>query len=153
MDQVFAELQRLSRKEKECYEAIMEHRVSFSPEVAAVVIGNESMEEIASRFDRDTIVSVARYTADVLAEASGKLSLIAYPEERNGELLIQFRLRRSQHFKEFDVRTVLEAYSIENGGGHPGAIGFRIPRAQISDLTEYCRELINGVEKLLSQGA
>ncbi len=147
-EQVFAELQRLSREEEECFNAMMGLQVSFSSKVAAVVIERGEMKDFSSRFDHDTIVSVARYTADILAESSRMLSLIAYPDGRGEEELIQFRVRRSRHFKEFDVRGILDAYSIENGGGHPGAIGFRIPAREIPDLREYSRDLIRGIEGL-----
>ena len=149
MDQVFSELQKLSREEEECYKAMRESEVSFSSRIAAVIIEREAMRQITSRFDHDTIVTVARYTADVLAESTRMLGLVVYPDGKEAEGLIQFRLRRSQFFKEFDLRAILEAFSIENGGGHPGAIGFRIAEKEIPDLTDYSRELIEGIDDLL----
>jgi diguanylate cyclase (GGDEF)-like protein len=149
MDQVFTELQKLSQQEEECFRTMKESEVGVSSRIAAVVIERESMRDITSRFDRDTIVTVARYTADVLAESSRKLGLVAYPEGRGEEGLIQFRLRRSQYYKEFDLRKILDAFSIENGGGHPGAIGFRIAEKEIPDLMGYTRELIGEIDRLL----
>ena len=151
MDQVFSELQKLSREEEECFNTMMEHRVSFSPRVAAVIIGNETMKAITSRFDNDTIVTVARYTADVLAESSRMLSLVVYPDRRGDTHLVQFRLRRSQHYRELDLRRILDAFSIENGGGHPGAIGFRLPEEEVPDVPEYSRRLIRGIEGLMDE--
>lgn len=150
MDQVFSELQKLSWQEEECFRAMMGSEASFSSKVGSVIIKKESMHNISKRFDHDTIVSVARYTADFLAEKSRMLSLVVYPDGRKeGENLIQFRVRRSQFFKEFDLRKILDAFSIENGGGHPGAIGFRILDEKIPDITAYSRDLIRGIEKLL----
>ena len=149
MDQVFTELQRLTREEEECFNIMMESQALFSDQVASVIIGKETMSGIESRFDHDTIVSVARYLADVLAESSKMLSLVAYPDRKAGEGLIQFRVRRSEVYKDLDLRTILSTFSIENGGGHPGAIGFRIPEKDVPEISGYSRELIKGIEKLL----
>lgn len=152
MDQVFAELQRLSKEEDECFRTMMESRVSVSDRIASIIIGREAMKEINSRFDYDTIVSVARYAADVLAESSRVLSLIVYPDNSGDKELIQFRVRRSQSYKDLDLRTILSAFSIENGGGHPGAIGFRIPENEVPDIREYSLKLIKDLEALMNDG-
>ncbi|MFO7731054.1 MAG: diguanylate cyclase, partial [Spirochaetia bacterium] len=151
MDQVFTELQRLTREEEECFNSMMESQAFFSDQVASVIIERETMSVIESRFDHDTIVSVARYLADVLAESSKMLSLVAYPDRKAGEGLIQFRVRRSEVYKDLDLRTVLSSFSIENGGGHPGAIGFRIPEKDVPDISSYSLELIRGIEKLMDK--
>jgi len=149
MDQVFTELQRLTREEEECFNSMMESQAFYSSQVASVIIGRETMAVIESRFDHDTIVSVARYLADVLAESSRMLSLVAYPDHKAGEGLIQFRVRRSEVYKDLDLRSILRTFSIENGGGHPGAIGFRMPEKDIPDISGYSLKLIRGIEKLI----
>ncbi|MDZ7794508.1 MAG: diguanylate cyclase [Spirochaetia bacterium] len=151
MDQVFTELQRLTREEEQCFNSMMESQAFFSNKVASVIIRRETMGVIESRFDHDTIVSVARYLADVLAESSKMLSLVAYPDHKAGEGLIQFRVRRSEVYKDIDLRTILSTFSIENGGGHPGAIGFRVPEKDIPDISHYSLELIRGIEKLIEK--
>jgi nanoRNase/pAp phosphatase (c-di-AMP/oligoRNAs hydrolase) len=151
MDQVFTELQRLTWEEEECFNSMMESQAFFSSQVASVIIGRETMSLIESRFDHDTIVSVARYLADVLAESSQMLSLVAYPDHKEAKGLIQFRVRRSELYKDLDLRTILSTFSIENGGGHPGAIGFRIPEKDITDISGYSLELIRGIEKLIGK--
>jgi nanoRNase/pAp phosphatase (c-di-AMP/oligoRNAs hydrolase) len=62
---------------------------------------------------------------------------------------IQFRVRRSQQYKKYDLRDLLELFDIENGGGHEGAIGFRIHRTQVADYRLFIRNLIEGIEKAL----
>jgi nanoRNase/pAp phosphatase (c-di-AMP/oligoRNAs hydrolase) len=65
------------------------------------------------------------------------------------EGLIQFRARRSQAYKRFDLRKLLDIFSIKNGGGHEGAIGFRVPSAAIDDYQAYVQSLVSGIEKSL----
>ena len=61
--------------------------------------------------------------------------------------LIQFRVRRSEHFKVFDVRTILKDNAINNGGGHEGAIGFRKKKTEISDLDGFIQQIIQKTEE------
>jgi nanoRNase/pAp phosphatase (c-di-AMP/oligoRNAs hydrolase) len=46
---------------------------------------------------------------------------------------------------------VLAAFSIENGGGHPGAIGFRLPAAEIPDPASYCAAFAGRLASLVSE--
>lgn len=148
MNEVFNGLQQLSYQEDECYRQIISQKVEISPLIGSVIIPREMMTQMRKVYDHETIVTVARYTADSLAESSGQLGLIVYYDDKKDSDLIQFRLRRSHSYKKVDLRTVLKKFHIENGGGHPGAIGFRFHNKEIPDLTEYVKILISGLEKI-----
>ena len=149
MDEVFKELQQLSFEEDECHRLMMDQKVEISPKIGTVIIPRSVIEEMRSKYDHETIVTVARYTADSLAETSRLLSLVAYYDDKQDSDLIQFRIRRSQSYKDLDVRKILNEFHIENGGGHPGAIGFRFPEKEISNLETYVRSLVPGIEQLM----
>jgi nanoRNase/pAp phosphatase (c-di-AMP/oligoRNAs hydrolase) len=38
-----------------------------------------------------------------------------------------------------------------NGGGHPGAIGFRIKKSDIKDITAYSKDLLSRIQDLLTE--
>jgi hypothetical protein len=42
---------------------------------------------------------------------------------------------------------VLDLFGFTNGGGHEGAIGFRVPRMQIPALAEYVARLVKGINE------
>ena len=153
MDEVFTELQQLSHKEDECFTLIMKQKVDISPKIGSVIVSRDVIKQMRAIFDHDTIVTVARYAADSLAEYSKYLSLVVYYDDKKDSDLIQFRMRRSHSYKTLDLRTILETFGIENGGGHPGAIGFRIPEAEVQDLAGYVESLIKGTEKLIAAAA
>lgn len=148
MQEVFREIQRLSRNEEKCFNTFME-RKRFSQKIGYVVLGEQDVESLSLEFDNDTIVSVARGVADILAEESKWLGLVCYFDPPEQSDLVQFRLRRSHLYKQTDLRTVLETFSIANGGGHEGAIGFRIPKSEIEDLESYVADLVRGIEELI----
>jgi nanoRNase/pAp phosphatase (c-di-AMP/oligoRNAs hydrolase) len=148
MSQVFQEIQKLSLDEERCFNGFLSHR-RLSHRIAYVALGERDMKPFCRSFDPDTVVSVARSVADLLAEESGCLGLVCYYDDPAVSDLVQFRVRRSMRFKGFDLRRILQIFSIENGGGHEGAIGFRLPRRQVGDFASYVAHLIDGIEATL----
>jgi nanoRNase/pAp phosphatase (c-di-AMP/oligoRNAs hydrolase) len=148
MQQVFREIQRLSRNEETCFNYFIE-RKRFSDKIGYVVLGEREVDKLSDAFDNDTIVSVARGVADILAEESKWLGLVCYSDPPDQSDLVQFRLRRSHQYKAIDLRSVLKTFSISNGGGHEGAIGFRIPKSEIENLELYVEQMIRGIEDLI----
>lgn len=146
MRQVFTEIQKLSKSEEKCFTYFMA-RKRFSRKLGYVVLDEQDSAVLSREFDTETLVSVARAVADILAEESRWLGLVCYYDPPQESDLIQFRIRRSHLYKQLDLRSILELFSIENGGGHEGAIGFRLPKAEIEDLEEYVHTLIRGIEE------
>ncbi len=151
MEEVFTELQQMSREEDECFTRMMEYKVDFSPKIGSAIIPPEVIVEMRAVYDYGTIVTVARYAADSLAEYSGLLSLVAYYDDKKDSDFVQFRVRRSHLYTALDLRVIIDKFSIKNGGGHPGAIGFRIPQKDIKDIYGYVSMLIKGMEKLMAE--
>lgn len=150
MTQVFQEIQKLSVSEERCFHYFLQNK-RFSAHIGYVALREEDGLRLYEEFEKDTIVSVARAIADALAEESRWLGLVCYYDHPADSDLIQFRLRRSQHYKVFDLRKVLELFGIENGGGHEGAIGFRLPRSLVPDLAEYVGRLVQGIEEAIAR--
>jgi nanoRNase/pAp phosphatase (c-di-AMP/oligoRNAs hydrolase) len=146
-DEVFHEIQRLSKGEERCFQYINSKK-KFSKFVGYAVLDRADMDYLTGEFDNDTIVSVTRSIADHLAEESGRLGLVAYDDAKNANL-VQFRLRRGQGFKTFDLRKVLGIFSISDGGGHEGAIGFRVDRSSIGDIHVFVAGLLTGIENAI----
>ncbi|HUJ74419.1 MAG TPA: hypothetical protein VL359_06150, partial [bacterium] len=149
MDQVFSELQKLSTNEEGCFDYVMERR-KVRGSVAYVALSLEEMAPLYTGCGDDAIVSTARVVADRLAEESGKLGLVAYYDNPEHGDLVQFRLRRAGAWKKYDLRGLLTRFDIKNGGGHEGAIGFRLPRTEIKDFGAYVDTLLQGIETAIA---
>ncbi len=148
-DEVFNQIQKLSEEEENCFNTFLTNK-KFSKSIGYVIIEEKTMKKLNKKYDNDTIVAIARSVADTLAEESSKLSLIAYYENPKISNLIQFRIRRSLSFKKYDLRNILTIFSIKNGGGHEGAIGFRFPKTNIKSLSVYVNKLVTGIEEAIS---
>ncbi len=144
--EVYTELQRLSSREETCF-SYFNDKKQFYGSVGYVALDEKDMVYLFSICDEETVVTVARAIANDLAEESGVFSLVAYYDNPAQSDLIQFRVRRSQGFRSYDLRNVLQTFDIENGGGHEGAIGFRLPRKLVADYGAYVKKLIAGLEK------
>ena len=87
----------------------------------------------------------------IITEESGKLGLVSYSDNPERSELVQFRLRRAGRWKNYDLRALLSRFSITNGGGHEGAIGFRIPRTEIPDFHAYVDTLVSRIEAAIAE--
>lgn len=143
-EEVFSELQRLSAVEEECFDALMRCR-RMLPACSYIVLEKPDMERLTSYCGLDAFVSVSRSVVNTLADESGRFGLIAYADPVQPSLY-QFRFRRSARFKAYDLRNVLDQFGIEDGGGHEGAIGFRIPAGRLESLEGFVKTLIAGIE-------
>ena len=148
-EEVFVELGRLSRDEGQCTQIMLNKKV-LSHFIGYVVLDEQESNNLYRTFSKDTLVSVSRSISDTLAEESSFLSLVVYYDPPGGSELIQFRIRRCQGYNAFDLREILTLFSIENGGGHEGAIGFRVPRNQIPDIRCYVLTLVKKIEKIVA---
>lgn len=148
MQDIFNELEKLSGDEERCYQYFISRKKSSS-HISYVCLTLADMDYLYENYDQDLVITVSRYTANVLAEESGFLGLVSYYDNPEKSDLIQFRLRRSQGYTNLDLREVLGRFEIENGGGHPGAVGFRIEKKQIDDIGAYTEKLISVIESMV----
>jgi nanoRNase/pAp phosphatase (c-di-AMP/oligoRNAs hydrolase) len=148
MQQVFAAIQALSNSEEKCYQYLMS-RKQLTGAIGRITLDQSASKELFWRFAAETVVAVAKAAADNLAEESGRLGLIGYYDDPLLSDLVQFRLRRSKNFTSLDLRTILEKFGIADGGGHPGAIGFRFPKNEIDDIEKYAVQLTADLSGLM----
>jgi len=148
MNEVFTEIQKLSTSEEKCANYMMKKK-KFTSHFGYIIMDQDDMKYLYKEFDDDTIVSITRGIADTMAEESKKFGFVSYFENNEKSDLIQFRIRRSKSFKDYDLRNVLKIFNIENGGGHEGAIGFRLSRSKVENVEAFVRDIIAEVEGLM----
>ncbi len=149
MEEIFKEITRLSKLEERCFKFFMQHKQNAKC-ISYIILDRSQTSPLPKDTDMDLFVSTARSVTDALAEMSGCLGMVAYYDPPEVSDLIQFRIRRSHSFEGFDLREILTAADIDNGGGHEGAIGFRIPASRIPDIQEFCRKLLEIIDDLLA---
>lgn len=180
-EQIFSTLMALSNDEESCWKDLMS-RVRKEEGVFSIVLDSEESKTLIDRYGNDICVAVSKSISNQLAEDSGKLGLVAYYEypddtitmgikqdsstdvqpseehhllavDADQEPLVQFRLRRSQSNTDLDLRDFLLRMKIENGGGHPGAVGFRMKQSDIADIRQTQADLVSTLKKMLEESA
>ncbi|MFP3090392.1 DHH family phosphoesterase [Treponema sp. TIM-1] len=149
MEAIFDVIQRFSVQEKKCYDGIMALKRK-SKLVYYVCLDKGLSEEMFGLYGAELMVNISKAAADTMAEESGKLGMVVYYDDEALSDFIQFRLRRSAQFPTIDLRGVLSVLDIRNGGGHPGAVGFRVKKAAVPDLAAYTEALIARIEELVN---
>lgn len=147
-EQIFTTIATLSSNEEACYRDFMEDLKTVQ-RIHSVVLGKARSEELLEKYGNETCVSVSKSIANQLAEESGYLGLSGYFDCNPEEPQVQFRLRRSSLFTGIDLRQLLKKMNITNGGGHPGAVGFRLPEHEISDISKTEKEIFDTVSSML----
>ncbi len=147
MTQIFKSIQSLSVEEKDLYQILID-RARYTDRTGIVVLDAEESQNCLTHLDYSIFVKVIKSVTDFLSEKSGTFGLTAYYDMPEISDLIQFRIRTSRDITGIDLRTILLDFSITDGGGHPGAIGFRIPKNEVGNLAEYIQTLLDKVELL-----
>ena len=146
IEDILEELEKLSGEEAECHNEIMSHTRSRNG-ISWIALNREVSARLFEQFDPEIVVNVAKYAANNLAENSGFLSLVAYYDHKTN--LIQLRMRRCRYFKEIDLRDAVHRLEISDGGGHEGAVGFRIPAEEVQDFDAFITGVLDIVADLI----
>lgn len=146
IDEISRELHKLTKQEEECHNYIIK-REQLSNSIGYTILSRDDMKYLYGKFDDEIIVSVIRHVANEIAEESGKIGMVAYHDNPKTSDLVQFKMRRAHGFKNFDLRDVLELFSISDGGGHEGAIAFRFPQSKIPDVKHYTEDLVKKLKQ------
>jgi nanoRNase/pAp phosphatase (c-di-AMP/oligoRNAs hydrolase) len=149
-EEVFEAIASLSSEEEECYRRMMGYRGKLKS-LEYVVMDGTQAGELHDEFGEETLTTIAKAVADALAEEGGRLGLVAYPDHASVSDLLQFRLRRSHSYRDLDLRDTLAYLGATNGGGHPGAVGFRFPKSEAPDFQAFAMDLASRIDSLSSR--
>jgi nanoRNase/pAp phosphatase (c-di-AMP/oligoRNAs hydrolase) len=150
-EEVFEAIATLSSEEEECFRRMMAGRARL-PSLEYVVLDAAEAAAIRDEFGDEVMTTIAKAVADALAEDGGKLGLVAYPDHPSVSDLLQFRVRRSHAFRDLDLRDILGALEASNGGGHPGAVGFRFPKASAPDFRGFALGIAKKIDSIANNG-
>jgi len=148
-EEVFQAIASLSAEEEDCYRRMMRSRGRLDT-LEYVLLDASEAASIHDEFGEDTLTTIAKAVADALAEEGGKLGLVAYPDHPEVSEFLQFRVRRCHSYLGLDLRDVLAAVSATNGGGHPGAVGFRFPKSEVPDFRAFAMGVARKLDELSS---
>jgi len=137
-EQIFEAMATLSDVEEDCFNRIYSLR-RRGERIDSIVLTQEEADRLRESFGEEIFLAMVKSAADKLAEDNGTFGFIVYPDSGD---LVQFRVRRSRSYTDFDLRELLARFDLKNGGGHPGAIGFRLPKTEVADIVAFSEDMI-----------
>lgn len=143
-------IEKLSDEDAKLYNEIMKN-VSYDGRIGTIILDEKLSDALSSGIDYNQFLGVIKRATDNIAEKVHGVGISAYFDPAEISDKIQFRIRASGDVKGIDVRPILSEFGIEDGGGHPGAIGFRFPRTEITDLPAYVDKISKRVKTLIPQ--
>lgn len=147
MTDISNSIQSLSVEERNIYQMLLD-RARYSGRTGYVALDATESLGIIGKIDYTDFVKVVKSVTDFLSEQSGTIGMTVYYDMPEVSDLIQFRIRASRNVTGADLRSLLHDLGISDGGGHPGAIGFRVPKKNMQNFVAYIGRLIAKIEEL-----
>ena len=149
IEDIFSTVQQFSAEEKEIHQELLAFS-HFSKQTGAIFLTEPQSADFLQKHSGQTFVKVIKTVTDFLAERSGKIGVTAYYDSPYAGGKIQYRLRAAPGCTAVDFRKILETFRITDGGGHPGAVGFRLDSGKFSaeQIREFQYQLIRTLDAL-----
>jgi len=145
--EIFSSIQTLTMEERELYE-LLSQKAHLRGKTGYVVLSEEESALLFGEYEYSSFVNVVKTLTDDLSNRSGAYGLTVYYDPPTISNLLQFRIRSTHGMESVDLRIILHDLEIADGGGHPGAIGFRIHQNHILNLQTYIDNLLNKLNGL-----
>lgn len=152
IDEILHLLEEISEKERLLYNLVSK-KITKQETLGLLILNQEDSIQLQKQTDdfQDFIAIVRRITGELSDSPNlASVSCFYYPTSISN--FVEFRVRAGEAIKGIDFRQVIEDLKVPlgNGGGHPGAICFKVEKKDIANLDEYVRLLIYEVQSLIS---
>ena len=151
IDEILHTLEKISEKEKLLYDLVSK-KITKHDGLGLLILDEKDSSKLQEKADdfQDFIAVVRRITGELSdSPNTASLSCFYYPE--NISNFVEFRVRAGEVIKGVDFRQVIEDMKVPlgNGGGHPGAICFKVEKKEITNLDEYLSHLLEDVKRII----
>lgn len=147
INDIFKDLQSFTQEEREVYHSLLS-KAHYYKQTGYLLLNEQDSFSILKQQNYSLFIKVIKAVTNFLAEKSGRFGVTAFYDLPNTGDLIQFRVRLAKNTDNIDLRKLLNILSITDGGGHPGAIGFRCPQNSIPDIDSFFKTLLTTLETL-----
>ncbi|MEL5721725.1 MAG: DHH family phosphoesterase [Treponemataceae bacterium] len=141
----------LSTSEHKILNKLLDY-TTYDDKIAAIFLDKETSAEIFKLGDYSQIVGVVKTATNAIAETAGLIGISVFYDPDDISNKLQYRVRASKAGNYLNLLTVLLDLKIEDGGGHPGAIAFRLNKTNFSDkdFEEFNATLVKKVKKIIA---
>ena len=153
VEEVFALLQKMTDEEYHFYK-MMEEKAVVKNNIALLIFDEASSYKLQEEMRTFPLfVDILRYTTGSLSAFPNLASISCFYYPPSISSIVEFRVRASEAIKGVDFRSIIEEIGVPdgNGGGHAGAVCFKVDRRFIDSLDEYVCRLFLAVERIIQK--
>ena len=133
-------LEATDAETQKIYNQILDNAV-YNGRVGTVMLSETDSLLFFDAIEYSQFVGMIKVATNAIAEKSGGVGISVYHDAPGKSDKIQCRIRAAQAARGIDLHPVLSHFKITDGGGHPGAIAFRLPRKLAPSLPVLLAEI------------
>lgn len=146
MEGLLGIMETSSAETKKVYQTIIERAV-YTGRIGAVILSQDESHSFLERVEYAQFTGMIKLAADTLAEKSGGVGIFIFYDPPGKSDKIQCRIRASAAVRGINLHPVISHFNITDGGGHPGAIAFRLPHTCESSLYRFVADIKSFIKK------
>jgi len=146
MERLLDVMETTDAETKKIYQAIID-RVRYTGHIGMVILSEDESNTFLKSIEYTQFTGMIKEATNAIAEKVGGIGISAYYDSPGKSNKIQCRIRASEAVRGINLHPILSHFKITDGGGHPGAIAFRLPRESGSSL----RPLLADIELFIKQ--
>ena len=140
MDTLLAALESANAEHEQLYNSMLDKAV-YTGRIGCVLLSQKESETFFDAVEYTQFIGMIKSATNAVAEKSGGVCISAYYDSPAKSNKIQCRIRVSEAARGINLHPVLSHFNITDGGGHPGAIAFRLQRIQEAQLSQFLAEI------------
>ena len=122
-------------------------RAVYVGHIGAVILSEDELNALFESIEYAQFTGMIKLATNAIAEKAGGIGISAYYDSPDKSNKIQCRIRVSEAMRGINLHPILTHFQITDGGGHPGAIAFRLPR----EFGRSLHTLIADIETFIKQ--
>ena len=146
MERLLDVMETTDAETEKVYNAIVDRAV-YTGRVGSVVLSEDESNAFLKNIEYAQFIGMIKVATNTIAEKAGGVGISAYFDSPDKSNKIQCRIRVSEAMRGINLHPILSHFKITDGGGHPGAIAFRLPRESGSSL----HTLLADIESFIKQ--
>ena len=127
MERLLNVMETTNAETEKVYNTIISRAV-YTDQVGAVILSAAESDTFLKSIEYTQFIGMIKVATNTIAERAGGVGISVYYDAPDKSNKIQCRIRASEAVRGIDLRPILAHFKIMDGGGHPGAIAFRLPR-------------------------
>ena len=153
VEEVLHLLEEFSKEEISFYN-ILKQEVKYEENIGILLLDECNSYKLQNKAsDFQLFIDIIRRLTGDLSDFPNEASVSCFYYPTSISSFVEFRVRASENLRGIDFRSLIDIMEVPdgNGGGHPGAICFKVEKHLISDIKEYVASLIFNVENIIGE--